>query len=477
MNGPCEVVLTNTPADLPEALREAALAHLRSATQHPTEELRRLLREPQPVLARPRDLAEAQRLQATLRQAGWLSELRPLPIPAAEALAPPQPGVDAAQGAPAGGLGPAAVERTCPACRHRNAASARFCGQCGAALPATGVPPAPADEGPGALGAAARSMAGFVGLPPVRGFSVGDLLGEVFKRRSPSEVEDHLLAGTLRATPPLADVSPDWPRPWLFARLFASALLLYAIFHVGWLVFGNTNLLPGLMVIGSFIVPLSVVVLFYELNAPRNVSLFLITKLVLLGGAGSLLISLVLFRVGSDISSLIGASAAGLIEETGKLAAVLLATRSLSPVRYRYTLNGLVFGAAVGAGFAAFESAGYAFNTLLKQGSPDAMSGIILLRGVLSPAGHVVWTALAAGALWRVKGALSYHGTMLADGRFLRLFFTSVLCHVIWNAPFSIGHWTLKYLVLAFVAWAVALSLVQDGLMQVKREQRSAGAG
>ena len=95
----------------------------------------------------------------------------------------------------------------------------------------------------------------------------------------------------------------------------------------------------------------------------------------------------------------------------------------------------------------------------------------------MSPAGHVVWTALAAGALWRVKGALSYHGTMLADGRFLRLFFTSVLCHVIWNAPFSIGHWSLKYLVLAFVAWAVALSLVQDGLMQVKREQRSVGAG
>ena len=315
MNGPCELVLTTTPADLPEALREAALAHLRAATQHSIEELRRLLHEPQPVLARPRDLAEAQRLQAALRQAGWHSELRPLPVAPAEGLASPLSSAEA-QGQPAGGRGAAAAERACPACRHRNAASARFCGECGAALPAAGLPPAPADEGSGALGAAARSMAGFVGLPPVRGFSVGDLLGEVFKRRSPSEVEDHLLAGTLRATPPLADVSPDWPRPWLFARLFASALLLYAIFHVGWLVFGNTNLLPGLMVIGSFIVPLSVVVLFYELNAPRNVSLFLITKLVLLGGAGSLLISLVLFRVGSDISSLIGASAAGLIEET-----------------------------------------------------------------------------------------------------------------------------------------------------------------
>ena len=476
MSGPYQLVLTNSAADLPEALREAAFAHLLAATRHPVEELRRLLGEPQPVLAHARDRHEARHLQDLIRQAGWLAEVREVPSPP-----PAPPGLPASSTAPpmtAPSALAAAEPRPCPACDHPNPSAARFCGQCGAALPAASLAlPPEATEPSGAFGAAARSMAGFVGLPPVRGFSLHDFIGEVFRRRSPSEVEDHLMAGTLRATPALADVSADWPRPWLFARLFASALLLYALFHIGWLVFGNSNLLPGLMVIGSFIVPLSVVVLFHELNTPRNVSLLLTTKLVLLGGAGSLLISLVLFRLGSDISSLLGASAAGLIEETGKLAAVVLATRSLSPVRYRYTLNGLVFGAAVGAGFAAFESAGYAFNTLLKQGSPDAMTTIILLRGVLSPAGHVVWTALAAGALWRVKGAMSYHGTMLADGRFLRLFFTSVLCHVIWNAPFSIGHWSLKYLVLAFVAWAVALSLVQDGLMQVRREQRSLGMG
>ena len=368
------------------------------------------------------------------------------------------------------------ADRVCPACSHVNGPSARFCGDCGAALPAVHVraPSQHDSDHEDALGATARSVAGLAGLPPVRGFSIGALFDEVFKRRTPAEIEDHLMAGTLRTTPPVTEVSCDWPRPWMFARLFLLSALLFAVFWGGYRYFENGNLVPGAMVIGSFVVPMTVVLLFYELNAPRNVSLLLVAKLVLLGGAWSLVISLALFRIGQDVTGLIGASAAGLIEETGKLAAVVFATRSLSSVRYRYTLNGLLFGAAVGAGFAAFESAGYAFNNMLKSGL-GAMDGVILLRGALSPFGHVVWTAIAAGALWRVKGAMTYHGTQLAEPRFIGLFIASVVCHALWNAPFSIGPGLTKYVLLGVVAWMIALSLVQDGLGQVRREQQSVG--
>ena len=40
--------------------------------------------------------------------------------------------------------------------------------------------------------------------------------------------------------------------------------------------------------IGSFVVPFSVVVLFFELNTPRNVSVYQVGKMLLLGGALSL---------------------------------------------------------------------------------------------------------------------------------------------------------------------------------------------
>jgi len=454
MNAPCELVLVNTPADLPEALRDAALAHLATVTRRTADELAALWSHPRPVLARTADRAEALRLQQDIRRAGWHSELR-----------------DAAPR-----TAPAKAERVCTACSHTNAPLARFCGECGAALPALPVlaPGQREADNDDMIGATARSVAGLAGLPPVKGFSVGALFDEVFKRRTPAEIEDHLMAGTLRTTPPVTDVSCDWPKPWMFARLFLVSAFLFAMFWAGYRYFQNANLVPGAMVIGSFVVPMTVVLLFYELNAPRNVSLLLVAKLVLLGGAWSLVISLALFKLGEDVSSLIGASAAGLIEETGKLAAVVFATRSLSPVRYRYTLNGLLFGAAVGAGFAAFESAGYAFNNMLKSGL-GAMDSVILLRGALAPFGHVVWTAIAAGALWRVKGALSYHGTLLAEPRFFGLFIASVVCHAIWNAPFSVGPGLTKYVLLGGVAWMIALSLVQDGLGQVRREQQTVG--
>ena len=443
----CELILLTAPNELPEALRDPALAHLAQATRRSLDELRALLCQPRPLLAVTADEVSARGLQADLRRAGWHTELR----------------LQATQ----------VSSMCCGACAHANAPDARFCAQCGAALAASLAAVPEADAAGGLFGAAVNTVAGMAGLQGVQRFSLRELLSEVFKRRSPTEMEDYLLAGTLRATPPVAAVRTDWPRPWLFARVFVSALALYLVFHVGWLLFANPNLLPALMMVGSFVVPFAALLLFYEFNAPRNVSLMLVLKLVLMGGAWSLLISLLLFDLGSQLSSLLGASAAGLIEETGKLAAVVYATRRLSPVRYRYTLNGLLFGAAVGAGFSAFESAGYAFRTLLAAGNADAMSGLILLRGVLSPFGHVVWTALAAGALWRVKGAMSYSGVMLADGRFLRILLVSVLCHVIWNSDWAPFHPLLKYPVLGFIAWAVALSLVQDGLLQVRREQAS----
>jgi RsiW-degrading membrane proteinase PrsW (M82 family) len=451
----CELVLAHSAEVFPEALRDAAMQHLALATGRSVDELGALLsQQPQPAVARLPDEASAGRLQAELGRAGWLSERRPVrlePVPVASATA-------------------------CRTCGQANAPTARFCNGCAAPLEALRVPLPPSSAAPpvgGMVGAAAHRVAGMAGLPGIQRFSLGDLVSEVFKRRTPAEVEEHLLVGTLRTTPPVADIRTDWPRPWLFARVFLGALLLYMVFHLAWSLFANPNLIPGMIMVGCLVAPFSALLLLYEFNAPRNVSLLLLVRLVTMGGAVSLLISLVLFRMGPQLTTLLGASAAGLVEETGKLAAVVYATRKLSPVRYRYTLNGLVFGAAVGTGFSIFESAGYAFTALWTTRNADSMFESIFLRGLLSPFGHVIWTALAAGALWRVKGALSYRGTLLSEWRFLRIFLVGVACHVVWNSPLSLGHPLLKYFVLGFIAWAVALSLVQDGLLQVQREQQS----
>ena len=484
MSTPHHIVLTHGADAFPEALQGAALAHLAQVSGQTPMQLTALLQHLPAVVARVGDAQAAQHLQAELARAGWRAELRVAPPPPApqpaQVLAPvasssfgkplPLPLDVAAQPADAH---PGTT--TCPACHHVNGGSARFCAECGE--PLSPLNSLLKQQDAGVLGSAAKAVAGMAGLQGVQGaqrFSFGDLLSDVFAKRSEREMEAYVSVGMLGSTPPVSEVSTDWPRPWLFARVLLGALLLAGIFFVMWAAFSNLNVLPGLIMVSCFITPLVVVVLFFELNAPRNVSLIYTIKLAAWGGGVSLLMTLVLFLFSGELLSLIGASAAGFVEETSKLAAVVYATRKLSSVRYRYLLNGLVFGAAVGAGFAAFESAGYAFRVLLQSRDTDVMMANIVTRGWMAPFGHVVWTAIAAGALWRVKGAMRYDGTMLADPRFLRVFVVSVLCHIVWNASLiPSGPYMIKYWLLGAIAWAVALSLVQEGLRQVKREQLS----
>ena len=75
---------------------------------------------------------------------------------------------------------------------------------------------------------------------------------------------------------------------------------------------------------------------------------------------------------------------AGIVEEVAKLLTVVVIMRN---VRYKYILNGILFGATVGAGFAAFETAGYALNEGFLQGLlPAVLQGGALTQQVMGPA-------------------------------------------------------------------------------------------
>ncbi len=303
-------------------------------------------------------------------------------------------------------------------------------------------------------------------LQKLEGFSLRQMFSEVFKRRSSEEVEEYFVTGTSKTTPRIEDVKTGWPKPWFFMRVLLFLGLVYAGFYLAWQQFHNTNLLPGLMMMGSLVVPLATVFLFFELDTPRNVSFHRVLMLILLGGIASLFVALIGFQV-SNLSWL-GASQAGIVEETGKLVAVVLL---VGRPRYKYILNGMLFGAAVGAGFAFFESAGYAFNVLLSQeGGLDAMLTNIRVRAFLSPFGHVAWTAIAAGALWRVKGARTISPGMFFNKRFLGAFLFPVALHMIWNSPIP-SPFYLKHILLGILGWFIVFGFVQQGLWQVRDEQ------
>ena len=309
----------------------------------------------------------------------------------------------------------------------------------------------------------------FTRTEALEGFSLASLFSDVFKKHESSEIERMFAVGVADSIPPIEAVNTSWPRPWMFVRALLGSGVVYALFLVCWEMFENLNLLPGLIMTGAMAFPLATVLFFFEVNARRNVSLYQVVRMIMLGGIVSLLFSLVLFESPLAAFGWMGASVAGIIEEPGKLLALLVVARS---VQYRYKLNGLLFGACVGAGFAIFESMGYAFQMLLATESAGEMNGNILVRGILSPFGHVAWTAIAGAALWRVKGTAPFKFDMLKDPRFLRPFLVSVVMHMIWNLDLELPLFG-KYALVGFVSWAVVLSFVQEGLGELSAEKKS----
>jgi RsiW-degrading membrane proteinase PrsW (M82 family) len=225
------------------------------------------------------------------------------------------------------------------------------------------------------------------------------------------------------------------------------------------------------------------------MNTPRNVSLVMVGKLFIVGGLTGLCTAMLAYMIP------ICGNIPGIVEESAKLLAVLLVARS---VRYKYQLNGILFGATVGAGFACFETCGYGFDQILSTltqviqagqvagGFPTAegisaavenMMANLVLRGVESPLGHVAWTAIAAGAFWRVKGDKPTSPAMLLDTRFLKAFAIPVLMHTTWDLSILIPSMPTIFAafilpaVTGLITWYVLFGLVQQGLQQVKQEQ------
>lgn len=315
----------------------------------------------------------------------------------------------------------------------------------------------------------------------LEGFSLKAMFSEVFKKRKQEAVDEYFICGTSKTTPPIQDAVTGWPKPWFFMRVLMFMAGVFAVFWIGWREFTNMNLLPGMMMIGSMVVPLATVILFFELNTPRNVSFHYALVVLCAGGVVSLFVALIGFSV-SGLSSVLGPPAAGIVEETGKLITVIVIVRN---TRYKYTLNGLLFGAAVGAGFAIFESAGYAFNAFerafvnnlgraevgaVMQYAGTQLTDSIILRGLLSPFCHVAWTAISAGALWRVKWDRPFSVGMLGNPMFWKAFLIPVCLHMIWNSPIPTLFF-IPMLLNGTVSWFIVFGLVQQGLKQVKREQ------
>ena len=360
----------------------------------------------------------------------------------------------------------------CSQCQTEIPGEAKFCPGCGSAAPIF------SDRGAVEIPAAVaqrfwQRLDQLASVEKLEGFSLRELFSEVFKKRTPSEIDDYFLVGTYRTTPSIESVETGWPKPWVFGRVLLFVVVIYLVLYITSRLFPNNPLiLPAVMITGALAMPFATAFLFFEINVWRNVSFRQTLMFFCEGGAISLLITLFLYET-TGLLTLLGSVAAGPVEETGKLLAVIIVTRNMNK---QYILNGCLFGASVGAAFAVFESAGYAFEAWRTVGA-SAMTHNILLRGFLSPFAHVPWTAIAAGALWRARAT---HGTLtgaLSDRRFLGVFVLVVALHSCWDlaAEMGLGLWAYgAWALIGVVSWHVVFGIVQQGLRQLKAAQKLA---
>ena len=195
---------------------------------------------------------------------------------------------------------------------------------------------------------------------------------------------------------------------------------------------GNLTMIPTVVLLGSFLVPVTAIVWYLDHYESPVVTPRVIFSTFIVGGVlGVLAASLLESWLASDSPVLY--IAVGLIEEFAKLLALMFVARRVS---HYVTRDGIVLGAAVGFGFGALESSGYALNALfVAQGQRISLSfGSLvfteLARGVLAPVGHGLWTAILGGALFGASSG----GHLRFTGKVIGVYLLVALLHTLWDA-------------------------------------------
>lgn len=228
-------------------------------------------------------------------------------------------------------------------------------------------------------------------------------------------------------------------------------------------VFGAASL--GLLFSISFAVPFSILVLFAEFNVRRNISWYSIIVLVLGGGILSLIVTIILNELSGNPRA---AYWAGPIEEAAKLVVAIFFARKF--FLNGQILNGMLCGAAVGAGFAGFETAGYII--MVAEHGLDPLDTAVL-RGRLAPFAHVSWSAIMAGAFWlAMKKQRQNNIPSILQPSFWRIAVIPIGLHMFWNSPLLDKSELLRYAkwgICAVICWSMVFLLINEGLIQVRQ--------
>jgi RsiW-degrading membrane proteinase PrsW (M82 family) len=194
----------------------------------------------------------------------------------------------------------------------------------------------------------------------------------------------------------------------------------------------NFSLIPTELLLGSFLVPVIAVVWCFDRRTDSELSAQRIA-VAFLGGGSLVVVVLSILEAGLYAGSLSNSFGIALTEELMKLCALALASIGL---RHYTTRNGIVLGATIGFGYAAFESSGYALNAFMADHSLADLVWTEILRASIAPVMHGLWTAILGGFLFRTA---SHTGRLrLTSGLCATYLLVSTL-HGLWDSMATVS--------------------------------------
>ncbi len=224
-----------------------------------------------------------------------------------------------------------------------------------------------------------------------------------------------------------------WFQRFAWPFVIAGGVLSYVALLLVMVLTRNPALFPALLVVGALTTPLAVLLFAmtgrYRTLAPPS----LIVMTVLVGGVvgiiGAGLLEGIAGAFGMESVLLVA-----IVEETVKLIVPLVVLILAYPMT---AFGGVAVGVASGTGFAVLETMGFGFVALLERGGGiEAVDSVLLLRGVLAPAGHVAWTGLVCAALW---GMRSWRNPALGILAVLGAYLSVIVLHAGWDTALSEG--------------------------------------
>ena len=274
------------------------------------------------------------------------------------------------------------------------------------------------------------------------------------------------------AAPSPAEGLPALPVPtrkgrsvsvWLFGFLGFVLLALIGYFVVA--------LGPSASVIGLVLALIPLAIVFFGVRLidrwepePKSLVIFAIAWGAVAAVGLTLLIDLALtFLIGFRSDAVAAVIQAPIVEEFWKSLGVflifLVARRAFDG-----PIDGVVYGALVGAGFAFTENIQY-FAVSLIEGGGEQLSVTFVVRALLSPFAHAMFTALTGLAIGLAARRHASAGAALGAGVLGLL--GAILLHALWNGSATFADFFLLYFTLQvplFVGFII-------GIVALRREE------